>query len=732
MIVLHAACRDERLLLWGEIPDGGQRGPSRRISRAENRYPYDAGESRLRQALREAAVGFKLGKRKFQTQTAWLPARGRLPVPSSPLIAEPPVSRRKARLAPWAVTTYPLSADEAVGLLCRCMGQQTLAPGVVVGLDLAYWAKALRFAGSLVARQKYLPGLSAEEDGWRARWEPVFAGTDAEELARLAEQMPSVARALSSSPTLAPPATSSTAALEEAVTEWVDELVRSSTPEGDRPRRGRPRKRRPFDSVHDAWLAALRSRDGRIEGDGRGLAELAVQIGEWRRPVAVSAASPFRLCFRLEEPEDGGAVKRAGDTAERWYVRYLLQPHNDPSLLVSIEDVWKAREAQAAILKRHGASLKGFLLSSLGQAAGISPHIEASLETAAPAGYVLDTSGAHQFLTETALALEQTGYGVLLPAWWSRKGTKLRPAVRAIVKSPKMKGGVLSMDTVVRFDWEVALGGQKLTLRELEALARLKAPLVRVRGQWVEMNGAEIQAAIDFWRKGASGQTAVRDVLKMALGAKETPGGLELDGVQATGWIGRLLERLDGRGTLEDLPAPRGFSGTLRHYQVRGFSWLAFLRQWGLGACLADDMGLGKTIQALALIQRDWKKDRKRPVLLVCPMSVVNNWQKEASRFTPGLPVLVHHGVGRKKGARFKKEAKKHAMVISSYALLQRDLEFLKDVAWAGVILDEAQNIKNPETKQARAARALPADYRIALTGTPVENNVGDLWSIME
>ncbi|HEV7499960.1 MAG TPA: DEAD/DEAH box helicase, partial [Vicinamibacteria bacterium] len=169
----------------------------------------------------------------------------------------------------------------------------------------------------------------------------------------------------------------------------------------------------------------------------------------------------------------------------------------------------------------------------------------------------------------------------------------------------------------------------------------------------------------------------------------------------------------------------------LRPYQLRGYSWLAFLGQCGFGACLADDMGLGKTVQALALIERQWREGPRRPTLLICPTSVIGNWEKEAERFTPGLPVLVHHGAGRAKGA-LKDRAEGHAIVLSSYALLHRDLEALKDIGWAAVVLDEAQNIKNPETKQARAARAIPAPVRIALTGTPVENNVGDLWSLME
>jgi SNF2 family DNA or RNA helicase len=294
-------------------------------------------------------------------------------------------------------------------------------------------------------------------------------------------------------------------------------------------------------------------------------------------------------------------------------------------------------------------------------------------------------------------------------------------------------GGPLSLETVVRVNWEIALGDKELTQKELEDLADLKVPLVKIRGQWVELDGSEIQAAVDFWKKKTSGEATVRNILQMAVGAKTDLDGFEVDGIKATGWIGKLLKQLDDGSKFEELPTPETFQGTLRPYQVRGYSWLTFLRRWGLGACLADDMGLGKTIQTLAMIQRDWHEESdSRPVLLVCPTSLVGNWQKEAARFTPELPVMVHHGIGRTKGSAFREKAQNSAIVISSYGLLQRDHKFLEDVSWAGIVLDEAQNIKNAQTKQARAARTLQADYRVALTGTPVENNVGDLWSIME
>jgi SNF2 family DNA or RNA helicase len=321
----------------------------------------------------------------------------------------------------------------------------------------------------------------------------------------------------------------------------------------------------------------------------------------------------------------------------------------------------------------------------------------------------------------------------MLPAWWTRKGAKLRLATRAHVKSPKMQAsGGLSLDAVVHFDWEVALGGEPISFKELQELARLKSDLVKIRGQWVELNAQEIQAALDFWKKQASGEATAREVIRMALGVQSSLGGIPFEGVKASGWIAEILSELEGRAPFEGLTVPQGFNGTLRPYQLRGYSWLGFLRDWGLGACLADDMGLGKTIQTLVLIQKDREANGKQPVLLICPTSVVNNWQKEAARFTPDLPVMIHHGTARSKGKTFKSEAREHAIVISSYALLHRDFETLKSVPWAGIVLDEAQNIKNPETKQAKAARALDQGYRIALTGTPIENNVGDIWSLME
>ena len=736
MIILHAGQVGGRLLLWGEAPPEAPLAAPRRGRKSKSvgatPYPFDAGPSALCAAIASSLP--EVGTPEVEQAVAWLPAVAGRPIASSSLIAEPP-DATKAELAPWTVTVLRLASLRAVELLGACAGRETLSPGVIVGPALAYWAAALRFAAALVAREQFVPDVRQSADGWRAVWRPVLAGADAGRAAQLARAMPPVCRAFAEKADAAPDRPPATV-LADFLQTAVDALVRSATagavvPAAPLKRRG---KKAPsaFDSVHDAWLHALRSEDGLLSGTDAELKPLAEQVRAWQRPLAVATETPFRLCFRLEEPPEPADNEKVVAPAGVWHVRYLLQAADDPSLLIPAVDAWSPRGPHAVAFKARRFNAREYLLTALGQAAGLCQPVEASLRSAAPSGYSTDATGAHTFLTETAWLLEQAGFGVLLPAWWTRKGTKQRLSVWADVRSPKMKAsGGLSLDAVLSFNWQVALGGVALSRQELEALARLKQPLVRVRGQWVQVSAEEIETALAFWKSKDEAKGSVRALVQMALGARQA-GKLPVAGVKANGWVGELLGQLEGRVPFEELPSPTGMRGTLRPYQIRGYSWLPFLRRWGLGACLADDMGLGKTVQTLALLQRDWEANGRRPTLLICPTSVVGNWKKEAERFTPDLPVMVHHGLGRTRGDAFRALAEEHALVLSSYALLHRDREALATVEWAGVVLDEAQNIKNPETKQAQAARSLHADYRVTLTGTPVENHVGDLWSILE
>ena len=616
MIILHAGIRRGRLLLWGEQPAEAV-APARRRGRPVTKgrpvspLPYAAEADALSAALAAAAPGSAVNQASAETVVVWLPTVGGSPLVSSPMINEPPGSSERATLAPWEVTALALPTEQALELLCSCAGGETLSQGVIVGADLAFWAQAVRFAGSIVARQAFLPGIDLKGPTPRARWEPVFAGADTQRLARFAAAMPHACRALTGTENRSPPDTPAVAILSEFLTEVVDGLVRSAfAPDSRSSVTASRRTQAPsFESVHDQWLHALYAGEGVMTSDAWELARLAEQVREWRRPIAARPRRRFGSASGWRSPKN--RMKRC---REVWRL-HVYPPALNVSRRVARSLPAAGRRTTPACSSRprrsgrpRGAGRAAQTRRRSGRASTCSRpwarrrrsarRIEASLKRPRPRATTSTPPGAHEFLPEKAWLLEQAGFGVLLPAWWTRKGTKLRLAARAVVESPKMQGGSgLSLDEIVKFDWEVALGDQTLTLAELEALARLKAPLVKVRGQWVQLNAEEIQAALDFWKaKGGGADRGVREVVQMALGGREAARRPRLRGRAGDG-LDRRLARAARRGTgsPKRCPCPRASTGRCGPTRSRGYSWLAFLRRWGLGACLADDMGLGKT-----------------------------------------------------------------------------------------------------------------------------------------
>ncbi|MFL6117179.1 MAG: DEAD/DEAH box helicase, partial [Catenulispora sp.] len=278
-----------------------------------------------------------------------------------------------------------------------------------------------------------------------------------------------------------------------------------------------------------------------------------------------------------------------------------------------------------------------------------------------------------------------------------------------------------------------AVGDQTLTEEEIAALAEAKASLVRLRGQWVAVDHEQLRRGLEFLRSEPSGRKSVAEILALAASYPDdvdTP--LRLASVRADGWVGDLLDGVAAQ-SLEPVEPPAGFTATLRPYQQRGLSWLAFLASLGLGCCLADDMGLGKTVQLLALeaLQRQ-REPGTTPTLLVCPVSLVGNWQREAARFAPDLRVYAHHGAARLSGEALAGGLAGTDLVVTTYATATRDIDTLAAIRWHRVVLDEAQAVKNSLSQAAKAVRRLAAGHRIALTGTPMENRLAELWSVMD
>ena len=702
-LLLHAGMLDGEFLLWAEASRPAER---------------NAGSFASRRDLERAVTPFLEtgGMRPAGSIVAWLPAVGGAVAPS-PLLAQEEAAANPDGLTPCAIDAIAIDVRSSIGLVQACRAGGVLSEGVLVGNDLAFWWRAVRFAATLVASQLYVPSLVVdarrETQQYRAAWRPRIGPVQRADFAAIAAAMPGACRSLAR-PGQPPPSAPPGEILRWFVDGSVDELVRSAATGAAARSAARSASARiaasDDASIGDRWLRALCDADAALGSAGADAAAFASAVAAWVRDATREDDAEHRLCLRLEEPDvDGGP----------WHVRYLLQAHGDPSLLVDIDTAWQ------------NARLRRAFLDAIGKAARLLPEIDATLREARPAGFALDDAGAHAFLTGDAALLEGEGVGVLLPAWWTPGGTRTRLVASAQVKRKSGVHAGLGLDSVVEVNWTIALGDERVSARELAELARLKAPLVRMRGQWVLVDAQQIRAALEL--RDRRGETMrLGDVTRMAFTGRGSQTALPIESVEGSGAVGALLDRLSGRATFDERPVPQTLHGTLRPYQVRGYSWLHFLSRLGLGACLADDMGLGKSITTLALVAGDWEEGPTAPVLLVCPTSVIGNWQREIARFTPDLPVIVHHGGERvRSGALFGAGAR-IALVLTSYGVALRDIDVLRTVPWRGVVLDEAQNVKNADSKQAQAVRALDASYRVALTGTPIENHVGDLWSLME
>ena len=628
-------------------------------------------------------------------------------------------------LAPWLISCLQLAPADALTLLTSLPADANLPPSISYGNDLRFWRTVAGLLLETLAAQKLVPVLSPASKGYHARWLPVLDGAkDGPRLARLEAAMPPLCRAGASNEAETP---SPRHLLDSFIDITGDALARVW---------GRTASFHPTakQEPDQRWLSALFSDDPSIRGSHAELDALIRGQRAWLRNLHVAGDAAFRIAFRLEAPIQQSHKRSAQD----WQLHYLLQARDDPSLLVPASAVWQSKGRVLKEVGRNFEQPQEKLLAGLGYAGRLFPAITTSLKSARPDGVSLDTQNAYTFLRESAPLLEGAGFAILVPPWWNKPGSrlgvrlKLRPLqAQSSDAIPKSK---LTYENLVKFKWEVALGDATLSQAEFEALVALKSPLVQIRGQWVQLDADQIEAAIRFWEgQQAEGDISLLEALQLGLGGEDAAGGLPIEQVETDGWLEQWFQRFTRNERMTELPQPAALQATLRPYQQFGFSWLHFLQQWGLGACLADDMGLGKTIQTITLLLDEKEKNDHlpAPTLLIAPTSVVTNWQREVQRFAPSLSTLVHQGPKRLQGDEFIAAVKDVDMVLSSYAVVRRDAEAMQQVDWYGLVLDEAQNIKNPDTKQTQAIRQLSAGFRVALTGTPVENRLSELWSIM-
>lgn len=737
--VIHANWSSGALHLWVEAGPIDPASPVRPGKDHPSAVDPAGALAALSPALRDTATYAVRGAIRVR-----IPQAHDRPLPSATLALARGMSvssDESVSLGVYEVLTLAIDPASAGDVLQGIVDAVAAREGSIAAApSVSYYLTASSFARSLLAQQRVIPmlrqGISGEVEGCWAPW--VSDEGNAARAAALARAMPPAARAAvdradhDAWTILDDFLTGVTDALCRAV--LIREHFAESLAERD-----------PSRDAHVAWLSGLLGEGRAIPAAPAMRQELSKRVRGWVGLLEdKGVSSTWRLSLRLDEPVVPPALNPAAADALEWTLTFHLQSIERPGLIVDAEDIWLLPGDSVTVQGMRVDHPQELLLSELGRASRVYKRLEEALEDSAPTRLTLSTRQAYEFLREHRTVLQEQGIGVQVPEWWdspmARLGAKLRleseefgPLDASRRGATTSTGVRIGLGAIVKYRWEIAVGDIALSLHEFEDLASKRTPLVRINGRWVEIRPEDVQAAVRFIRENPGGQIKVADALRMAYDTDAKQSGIPIVGLEASGWMQAFLGAEAASAQIQPVHTPASFHGTLRPYQERGVSWMAFMERLGFGLCLADDMGLGKTIQLLALLAHERAvMTGVGPTLLIVPMSVVGNWIHETRRFCPDLKVLVHHGHERSSGERLAEAVRGADLVITTYALANRDRDELSAIPWWRVVLDEAQYIKNPAAKQTQAVRMIQADRRVALTGTPVENRLAELWSIMD
>ncbi len=596
------------------------------------------------------------------------------------------------------------------------------------GQSLQFWIHYAAHLRDLIRQDQYLPILKGHQTGRKKSdlkietgWEPVSYIYE-QGLSDYSQAMPFCCRTLfakNNSKGKQPNFWQAEALLRHFAEQQVNALISQM-----------PITQKLGKTIADSWISNTlenQNKACKIELKQTHLQEYT----NWKNAIVGDAKQGgFIPGFRLDAEQT--------QSATLWSIVFFVESRKDPSLKLELQEIWQNNagnlNTQDTFIRDSflGDQFEKELLLALGQAARICPLLWDGMETAQPTGLEISLNMAYDFLKNDMPILESAGFKITVPSWWTAKGRQ-RARIRvktSTTSSPSQEtnGGYFNLPSLVQYQYELAVGENPVTAEEWQMLVNSKSPLVEFRGQWMEIDSDQMTELLKLMQQPMENSVSLIDMVKQAAEANYNEREFVFDEV-----LTELLQRLQNRHDMPALDSPKTLNGSLRKYQQQGLSWLAYQEALGLHPCLADDMGLGKTIQVIALLlqERLLTTNTIGSTLLIAPTSVLGNWHKEIERFAPGLTSFIHHGSQRtKKPKEFADIIQNHDIIITSFSLIRKDAKLLNATHWHRVVIDEAQNIKNPKSAQTKAVQQLKANHRLAMTGTPIENRLMDMWSI--
>ncbi len=723
MEVLHSIWDTNNLHIWAENTSKLKKKISDDIalSKVDKTHPYTASFSRLLEILK-TINDFSTSKINI-IEPNWLvmklPTKQNFPVLSVENLND---QNSNVKFSHWQINTLNLHPTDAFEFLLSI--PNTPPDGLMYSNSLGFWVDVAKFCLELVMKNSYIPsiklyGQDSSRTIFTGNWEAIIQDNDFKLFNMLVNSIPAYCNSLFGKEYSS----------DKIVLSFINQIINSFI----------RRKLSVFIPSQDfsdsersneliqAWFKSLFDpEEPVIECINQDFAYFYGLIQAWQKKQFFEQQKDhFRTCFKLVPPNlDKGE--------DRWQINFYLQNKEDISIIVPAEDIWKSKTGTISYLQERFEDPRVKLLKDLGEASKHYPKISDCLETTFPSNIDLSNSEALEFLVNYSSQLEENGFGVVLPAWWKNPNSLIGLTLEddnQELTSPTPYG-FFRFSNLIDFNWQFSINDMKLTAEEFEKLSTLKVPFVQFRGKWLKLDQEELEKALDFFREYYNNLT-INELLQLEAEefvSRTTDFDLEIKGSFIDN-IKRVIER----SRIENIDTPVNFRGLLRPYQKKGYSWLLYLKQFGLGACLADDMGLGKTIQVIAYLLHEWNNNPDAtPTIIICPTSILGNWLREIQRFAPSLSTIIHHGPKRRQNNEFTDNTLNYDIIITTYSLALRDFDFLSQIQWSNIVVDEAQNIKNPFAKQTRKIKKLKGDYRIALTGTPIENRLSELWSIMD